>query len=376
MCAVEWKKLGEVATYYRGVTYNKTQEVALNSGGTKILRANNIPIERNSLNFEDIKEISQDVKVKDYQWLKADDILICAGSGSKEHVGKVAYINHDMDYAYGGFMGKIVSNDILVPRYLFHVISSRLFKKYLNETLYSTTINNLNSDIVNKFLIPVPTLAKQQEIVSHLDTFTTLISNLESELEMHRKQYEHYRNQLLDFEGVEMKLLQEVAAINRGVRVVKSDLDEFGEIPVYQNSLTPLGYKENNNRNKNTTFVICAGAAGDIGFSDIDFWAADDCSTINCGERLIDKYIYHFLKTKQSFLKSRVRKAGVPRLANSVIGNLDVALPPIQVQQQIVEKLDAFEHLIQSLESEIKLRKQQYEYYREKLLTFEKEIKA
>lgn len=257
-----------------------------------------------------------------------------------------------------------------------NLITQRLVEIYLNSIDLTKYISGgaqpkLNQENLNSILIPIPSLAKQQEIVSHLDTFTTLISNLESELDMRRKQYEHYRNQLLNFEGVEIKFLKELAIVKRGVRVVKTDLEESGEIPVFQNSLTPLGYKENYNRNKNTTFIICAGASGDIGFSDIDFWAADDCSTINCGEHLNDKYIYNFLITKQSFLKSRVRKASVPRLASSFIENLEVPVPPLAIQQEIVEKLDAFENLIQSLEQEIKLRKQQYEYYREKLLTFE-----
>ena len=79
---VEWKKLGDVSHYYRGVTYNKSQEVPLNSGGTKIFRANNIELGTNLLNYDELKEISKEVKVKGYQWLYKDDILICAGSGS------------------------------------------------------------------------------------------------------------------------------------------------------------------------------------------------------------------------------------------------------------------------------------------------------
>ena len=136
---VEWKKLGEVASYYRGVTYNKKQEVSSDSGGTKILRANNITLDSNSLNFDDVKEISSSVKIKDYQWLYANDILICAGSGSKEHVGKVAFIEKDIDYAYGGFMGKLVSSNSIHPRFFFHVISSELFKKYPHSLPFRTT---------------------------------------------------------------------------------------------------------------------------------------------------------------------------------------------------------------------------------------------
>ena len=77
-------------------------------------------------------------------------------------------------------------------------------------------------------------------------------------------------------DGVEYKKLGEVATVNRGVRVTRDILNKEGKIPVYQNSLTPLGYFDKSNRKKDTTFVISAGAAGQIGYSEIDFWAADD----------------------------------------------------------------------------------------------------
>ena len=77
--------------------------------------------------------------------------------------------------------------------------------------------------------------------------------------------------------GVEYKTLSEIAEITRGIRVVRNQLTEQGEYPVYQNSMTPLGYYEKSNCLANTTFIIAAGAAGEIGFSSVEFWAADDC---------------------------------------------------------------------------------------------------
>ena len=90
---VEFKEFSEICEYVRGVTYNKSQEAMPGDLNTKkVLRANNITLETNELNFDDVKEISADVKIKPTQYLKKNDILICAGSGSKEHIGKVAYI--------------------------------------------------------------------------------------------------------------------------------------------------------------------------------------------------------------------------------------------------------------------------------------------
>jgi type I restriction enzyme S subunit len=72
-------------------------------------------------------------------------------------------------------------------------------------------------------------------------------------------------------------------------------------------------------------------------------------------------------------MMSIVAKSAMPKFNKTGFKGLEVPIPSSKIQQEIVEKLDAFENLIQSLEQEIKLRKQQYEYYREKLLTFEKE---
>ena len=172
-------------------------------------------------------------------------------------------------------------------------------------------------------------------------------------------------------DGVEFVKLGDVCEIKRGVRVVKRDLQETGDIPVFQNCLTPLGYMDKANYPSGISFVISAGAAGDIGFSDIPFWAADDCLAITCPANIINKYVYYFLKTNELKIKSRVRKAGTPRLSRSVIDKIEIPLPPIEVQTEIVRILDKFTSLEAELEAELDCRKRQYEYYRDKLLSFE-----
>jgi type I restriction enzyme S subunit len=377
---VEFRTLGEVCEYVRGITYSKVQEVQ-SGKGTMVLRANNITLNTNTLNFDDVKVISSEVKIKDRQKLKANDILICAASGSKEHIGKVAFISADMNYVFGGFMAVLRTNDELGSRFLFHLLVGNNFSKYLETTLNSATINNLNSSIMNAFLVPIPPIEVQKEIAKILDKFT----QLEAELEARRWQYEHYRNSLLTFGGkdggrgkkqsdVEWRILGEVCEISRGVRVVKSQLAENGKYPVYQNCMTPLGYFDKFNCSADTTFVICGGAAGQVGFSDVDFWAADDCLYLICSKELQSKYLYHSLLCKQDFLLAQVRKASVPRLSRSIVEKLQIPIPPLPVQQKIVKVLDKFESLTTSisegLPAEIKARHQQYEYYHNKLLTF------
>ena len=169
---------------------------------------------------------------------------------------------------------------------------------------------------------------------------------------------------------VEWKKLGEVCKLERGVRVVKKELQEEGQIPVYQNSLTPLGFYEKNNYPKNTPFVICAGAAGEIGYSDKAFWAADDCTCIVCSS-INSKYVYYCLMVKQHLLKSQVRKASVPRLSKDVIGKIQIPIPSLSEQNRIVGILDTFTASIENLKEQISQRRKQYEHYRDQLLDLE-----
>ena len=172
-------------------------------------------------------------------------------------------------------------------------------------------------------------------------------------------------------DGVEHKKLVDAVSIERGKRVVRSQLSISGKYPVYQNSLTPLGYHTEYNYNANTTFIIVAGAAGEIGFSDKAFWAADDCFTVVCPENVLNRYIYHLLLNNQNQLASKVRKASIPRLSRSAIENLVIPIPPLDVQCEIVRILDNFTNLTAELTAELTARKTQYAYYRDKLLKAE-----
>lgn len=168
--------------------------------------------------------------------------------------------------------------------------------------------------------------------------------------------------------------------VKRGVRVVRKDLKEGGVYNVYQNSLIPLGRHSVYNTPENTTFVIIGGAAGNIGYSDKKFWAADDCLSILSSEYVSSRYVFHYLMSRQNYIKSRVRKAGVPRLSRSIIDNMVIPVPQIEEQERIVTILDRFEKLTnditEGLPAEIKARQQQYEYYRNKLLTFKQKLSA
>lgn len=172
-------------------------------------------------------------------------------------------------------------------------------------------------------------------------------------------------------DGVEFRKLGEVCEIKRGVRVVKNDLINDGKYPVFQNSLIPLGYYDKNNYPANITFVISAGAAGEIGYTEEPIWAADDCLTIISPNNIINKFIYYCLIANKLFFVSKVRRASVPRLSRTVVDNFEIPIPPLEIQSEIVRILDTFTSHTAELQAELQAQKEQYEYYRNKLLTFD-----
>jgi type I restriction enzyme, S subunit len=168
----------------------------------------------------------------------------------------------------------------------------------------------------------------------------------------------------------------------RGRRLVKSQLEEVGDYPVYQNSMTPLGYYHEKNAEADTTFVIVAGAAGEVGFSNVDFWAADDVYFFPSVSAIENKYLYHFLLTKGHEISSRVRRASIPRLSIAEIEKLEIPIPcpenprkSLEIQAEIVRILDVFSELTVALTAELAAeltaRKKQYNHYRDQLLSFD-----
>ena len=348
---VEWKKLGEVCDSLQkeiikqGNLKDKGKYPVVNSGITLYGYYNNYNNQGNAFTL--------------------------ASRG--EYAGFITYMPDN--FWAGGlcYPYRSKNENIISTKYLYLYLKN--IENYIMDVLVMRGgIPALNKADVDKIKIPIPSLSEQARIVGILDTFTSAIDNLKEQIVQRRKQYEYYRDQLLDLEGkpgVKMKMLGELCKLERGVRVVKKDLQEQGIIPVFQNSLTPLGFFEKSNYPGHTTFVICAGAAGEVGYSEIPFWAADDCTCIICPSSICSKYVYDYLMVKQHLLKAQVRKASVPRLSKDVIGKLEFPVPSLSEQQRIVSILDTFEASIANLEAQLKERQRQYEYYRNQLLTFE-----
>lgn len=236
----------------------------------------------------------------------------------------------------------------------------------------------------SQFEIPLPPLEIQNRIVEVLDKMTTLTAELEAELEARKQQYEYYRNKLLSFNEigggirqVTWKKISEIGIVMRGKRLTKKMLSEENKYPVYHGGLSPIGKYSMKNRDANTVMIINVGAsAGTVGFCNEDFWSSDGCFCLNLDNSIMPKYAYHALAIKQHHIQSRVRKAGIPTLDSSAVEDIDIPVPSMEEQERIVSILDRFEALTTDLQNglpaEIEARHQQYEYYRNKLLTFDK----
>ena len=391
---VEWKTLGEVCDYIRGIIYSKTAETT-DSCGWKVLRANNITLETRTLNFDEVKRVKSATRIRENQMLYRGDILICAGSGSKDHIGKTAYIDHNMDCTFGGFMGvlRVTEENTISSRFLFHYIGSSAFINYLKTTLKSSTINNLNAGIINPFPIPLPPLRVQARIVEILDKFTQLEAELEAELEARNKQYDFYRNRLLDFAlrddlvgQVEWKTLGEVAEYVRE-RIAVDQL--CAQTYVGVDNLLP-----NRAGKKDSNYLPTEGNAiayqpNDILIGNIrpylkKIWKADNEGGASADvlvirsttQLLVPGYLYHLLADNRffSYDMQHAKGAKMPRGNKEKILDYVIPLPPLSEQRRIVEILDRFDTLTNSISEglprEIALRRKQYEYYRDALLRF------
>ena len=170
-------------------------------------------------------------------------------------------------------------------------------------------------------------------------------------------------------DGVEYKSLKEIAFILRGKRLTKSELSPDALYPVYHGGLEPLGYYLKSNRPENTVMIINVGASdGTVGFCDKRFWSSDGCYCISHVDRINQKFIYYALSMKEKILMSKVRYAGIPTLDVKVVENIIIPVPPLPVQEEIVRILDKFAELTAELTAELAKRKQQYQYYKDKLL--------
>lgn len=175
-------------------------------------------------------------------------------------------------------------------------------------------------------------------------------------------------------DGVEFVKLGDVCEIKTGKGITQKDCSESSKYPVYSGGKEPMGYYKEFNRNANTVTVSRVGAyAGFVNYVTEDFYLNDKCFSVlpQKDEDINSKYLYYKLKALECSIINMQSGGGVPTINTKKVGSLEIPLPPIEVQTEIVRILDKFTSLEAELEAELDCRKRQYEYYRDKLLSFD-----
>ena len=176
----------------------------------------------------------------------------------------------------------------------------------------------------------------------------------------------------------------EVANITKGDQLNKSNMQKIGKYPVINGGVSPSGYVDMFNCNENTITVAQGGSVGFVSFLESKFWLGAHAYSVIPNQDTLKKYQYdygtfnrlmfHVLKNKQYDLEKTKVGVGIPSISKDFLDNIKIPLTSKNIQEKIVKILDKFESLISEakglLPKEITLRQKQFEYYREKLLSF------
>ena len=175
----EVTSFSNIASLTRGVNYQKSQQATFKTNNI-ILPADNITLSGELVVTKEIY-VDDTVTLADEKRLKKDDIFICMSSGSKEHIGKVAFIDENTNYYAGGFMGIIRANpQKCLPKYLYYyLLASPEYRDEIKLLTQGANINNISSTI-NSIKIPLPPVELQQQIISELEGYRHIISGAQA----------------------------------------------------------------------------------------------------------------------------------------------------------------------------------------------------
>jgi len=290
----------------------------------------------------------------------------------KGSLSNLYYVNTPFWVVDTIFYTKIDEN-VINPKYFYYYL------KTLNLAKMNTAggVPSLTRTLLNKILVPIPPLPVQEEIVRILDKFTALEVELETELEARKKQYEYYIDRLLTFdETIPLVELCKLAKIGTGSSNTNEAM-EGGEYPFFVRSQDVL---RKNTFEFDETAIITSGDGVGVGkifhYVEGKYALHQRAYRIHFKDKaVIPKYFFFYMRNEfLKYIQRRAVHASVTSVRKWMLDEFPVPIPPLPVQERIISTLNRFDALVhdisQGLPAEIEARRRQYEYYRNKLLTF------
>ena len=391
---VEHKRIGDFAMCFPGATPKTTHPEYWENGTIPWMSSGEV-------NQEEVTFTEKKITQKGYdststKMVPANTVVIAlAGQGKTR--GSVAITR--ISLCTNQSLCAIVTDETVLSEYLFHYMRSQ-YLKLRDLSAGNGTRGGLNMKMIESYLVPVPPVEIQSEIVGILNGFTNLLMELTAELTARKMQYSYYRDNLLSFNmPASKKKIGEITRVFSAARVHKNEWTQEG-VPFYRSSdvISKFNGVENSRGKAYISFdlykrlsaksgkimkddILITGG-GTIGIpyvvpSDEPIYVKDaDLLCIQKSKEFNSRFLYHyFLSTEfRKYLENITHNATIAHYTISQIENTPVPLPPLDVQNRIVNVLDNFEKICSDLNiglpAEIEARQKQYEYYRDKLLTF------
>ena len=393
---VEWKKLGEVATFYGGLT-GKSKEDFTEGNAYYISYKNiyeNIAVDATCLERVNVGEGERQHTVE------YGDVLITGSSENLEEAGMSSSVTFESEtniYLNSFSFGIRFNEGIeLSPEFTKYLFRTNMMRKQIMSTAQGVTRFNVSKKRFATIEIPIPPLSVQSRIVEILDKFTSLEAELEAELEARTLQYEYYRDSLFEALDCPRVPLGSFAQLVRGSGMPKTDFSESGVGAIHYGQIyTKFGTataevithvpeeKAKKLAVVNPGDVIVANTSENLEdvckavawVGDSDIVTGGHATVIKAPEQNA-KFISYYMATGR-FNKDKRRHAfgtKVIDVAPKNLAKIEFPVPPLEEQQRIVDILDRFDALTSSLSeglpAELAARRSQYEYYRDQLLSF------
>ena len=356
---VPFQKVKDVYTRVKGtpITAGKMKEIACDDGEIRIFAGGKTII---------------DAHEKDIP--KANITRVPAVLVQSRGVIDVVY--YDKPFTFKNEMWAYTSEDIVSVKFLYYVLKNSI-QTFRDAASGMGSLPQISLKVTEEFMLPVPPLEVQREIVHILDSFTLLTAELTAELTARKKQYEFYRNKLLTFDNsVKIVPLADIADIGTGSSNTNEGLEE-GKYPFYVRSQEPL---RKNEYEYDETAIITAGDG--VGVGKVFHYVEGKYALHQRAYRIhintpdvLPRYYFHYMRSAfLPYIQKTMFQGSVASIRRPMLNQFPVPVPTLDVQKRLVNVLDNFEAICTDLNiglpAEIEARQKQYEYYRDLLLTF------